>query len=220
MALLGRLGPRLVVGRYINGDWWVIGPITIASIKPESLRDGVRIRHGSMQNPSPKSTTQGYDNAMFFNGKTGRYDARANAAFNVTRQNPLTLAPSTSLVSTSSHPIAGELPQIESCAVLTCVAHPPPTNAFRPPYCGADKRPRWTADNLDMTMFAHLDPVAGAPTVSELVEQFERTWLDHFPGSTGRYLHPRQNMPDYGRDLAELVGLGALTLQLEIPRGR
>lgn len=204
-------------GRYVNGDWWVIGPITITSIKPASLQDGPRVRHGSMINPSPNSLAQGYDSAMFGNGATGRYDPKANVALDVTRDKPLSLAPGSSLVSTVSHPIAGQLPQIESGAVLTCVDKEPPNNAFRPPYCGTDKKPRWSANDLDMTQFARLEMVAGSPDIRDLVERFERTWLDHLPGYTGRYLHPRQNMPDYGRDLADLVGVGALALQLDLP---
>ena len=204
-------------GRYVNGDWWVIGPIGITSIKPASLPDATRVRHGSMLNPSPTSLTQGYDSAMFGGGATGRYDDQVNAALNVSRDQVLALTPGTSLVSTISHPAAGQLPQLEACAVLTCIAKEPPTNAFRPPYCGTDKTARWTADDLDMTQFAQLAAVPGAPAIRDLVERFERTWLDHMPGYTGRYGHPSQNMPDYGRDLADLVGIAALTLQLDLP---
>jgi hypothetical protein len=204
-------------GRYVNGDWWVIGPITITSIKPASLQDGPRVRHGAMVNPSPNSMAQGYDSAMFGNGATGRYDPKANIALNVSRVKPMSLEPGSSLVSTISHPIAGQLPQIESGAVLTCIEKEPPSNAFRPPYCGTDKSHRWSASDLDMTQFARLETVAGSPDVRDLVARFERTWLDHLPGYTGRYLHPRQNMPDYGRDLADLVAVGALALQLDMP---
>jgi len=59
--------------------------------------------------------------------------------------------------------------------------------------------------------------VPGAPSVRDLVARFERTWLDHLPGFTGRYLHPRDNMPDYGRDIANLVSTGALALNLDLP---
>lgn len=204
-------------GQYANGDWWVLGPISITSIKPASLGNRGRIRHGSMINPSPRELSQGYDSSMFGNGAAGRFDESKNVALDVSRKQPLELPPGSSLVSTVSHPSAGQLPQLESCAVLTCVAKEPAANSFRPPYCGDDKASRWSADKLDMTQFARLPAEVGAPTIEELVQRFERTWLDHLPGYTGRYLHPRQNMPDYGRDLAELVGLGALTLQLDVP---
>src|SRR6202008_2153410 len=111
------------------------------------------------------------------------------------------LLPGSSLVSATSHPQAGQLPQLEGCAVLTCLAKPPPANSFRPPYCGADKACRWTADALDLARLARLAAPDGAPSFSELVERLERTWLDHLPGWTGRFLHPRTSMPDYGREL-------------------
>lgn len=204
-------------GRYANGDWWVVGPVDVVAIKPESLRDGERIRHGSMLNPSPSSLRQGYDNAMFRSGSGGRYDGAVNAAFGVSRDQPLSLQAGTSLVSTASHPTAGQLPQLDRCAVLTVVEEPAPANAFRPPYCGTDKHAHWSTDQLDLTCLARLEPVAGMPSVRDLVTRFEHTWLDHLPGFTGRYLHPRQNMPDYGRDIADLVSTGALTLNLDIP---
>ncbi|MFN3243566.1 MAG: hypothetical protein ACE37K_18825 [Planctomycetota bacterium] len=204
-------------GRYVNGDWWVVGPVDVVAIKPESLRDGSRVRHGSMVNPSPAALTQGYDNAMFGDGAGGRYSDAANAALGVSRQQPLSLRPGSSLVSTVSHPTAGQLPQLDRCAVLTVVDEPPSADAFRPPYCGTDKRARWSADALDLTRFARLEPVPGAPSIGELVARFEQTWLDHLPGFTGRYLHPRENMPDYGRDIADLVSTGALALHLELP---
>lgn len=204
-------------GRFANGDWWVVGPVDVVAIRPESVVDGDRVRHGSMLNPSPRALVQGYDSAMFGDGAVGRFEPKSNVALGVSATGPLRLRPDSSLVSTVSRPQAGELPQLESCAVLTCVAEPPPPGAFRPPYCGDDKRCRWSANDLDLTRLARLEAPPGAPALAELVERFERTWLDHLPGFTGRYMHPRANMPDYGRDLADLVGIGALALQLDLP---
>ncbi|MEZ6036182.1 MAG: hypothetical protein R3F29_01790 [Planctomycetota bacterium] len=204
-------------GRFVNGDWWVLGPVEVIAIRPVSLQDGDRVRHGAMLNPSPTSLRQGYDSSMFADGMAGRFDAATNVALGVSRERPLHLAPGTSLVCSVSQTAPAQLPQLESCAVLTCLAEPPPPDAFRPPYCGTDKRCRWRAGELDLTALARLQPVAGAPELGDLVGRFERTWLDHLPGYTSRYLHPRRNMPDYGRDLADLVGTAALALQLDLP---
>ena len=87
-------------GRFVNGDWWVLGPVTIVAIAPPSARDGERIRHGSMLDPDPKSLVQGYDSAMFGDGSAARYDAARNVALGVSRQQPLQLQPGCSLVST------------------------------------------------------------------------------------------------------------------------
>ncbi|MBL8756506.1 MAG: hypothetical protein JNK15_24645, partial [Planctomycetes bacterium] len=204
-------------GRFANGDWWVVGPVNIVGITPASVRDGARVRHGSMLNPDPKVHAQGYDSAMFGDGARGRFDPALNVGLGVSRKEPLVLAPGTSLVTATSAPEAGHLPQLESCAVLTCLAQEPPAGAFRPPYVGTDKTCRWNVTALDLKKLGSLETVPGAPELPELVGRFERTWLDHIQGWTGRYLHPRRNMPDYGRDLADLVGQAALALQLDRP---
>jgi hypothetical protein len=48
-----------------------------------------------------------------------------------------------------------------------------------------------------------------------VAEQFERVWLDHKSGWTGRKIHPSQNMPDYGRNMAAQLGEGSLMLMLD-----
>lgn len=203
-------------GRFANGDWWVVGPVAIVEIDPASVLDGARVRHGSMVNPDPRNPGQGYDNSVLTDGQSGRYDPALNVAFGISRSKPLTLATGTSLVSTISRPLAGELPQIETCAILTCLAEQPPPHAFRPPYCGTDKSCRRTTDQLDLARLGRLAPTATAPGLADLAERFARPWLDHIGGSGGRYVHPRANMPDYGRDLADLVGQAAVALQLDV----
>ena len=204
-----------VCGRFCNGDWWVIGPIDIVKITPQSSIDKGRIRNGAMINPDPTSVQQGYDNAMFGDAAAAGYDAALNVALDVSTEQPLRLEPGDSLISATSLPRAGTMPQLETCAILTCLAEPPPTDAFRPPYCGDDKACRWLADDLDLTPLARLDKVRAAPHPDDLAHRFERPWLDHVPGWQGRYLHPRLNLPDYGRDIADLVGQAGLVLQLD-----
>jgi hypothetical protein len=210
-------GRITTTGRFANGDWWVIGPVDIVAIQPPSVADGARVRHGAMIDPDPKRTTQGYDSAMFGDGAAARFDPTANAALGVSRERPLRLEPGQTLVSTVSQPAAGALPQLETCALLTCLSEAPTADAFRPPYAGTDKTCRWRASDLDLSRLLELEAVPGAPSLPMLTERFERTWLDHVPGWTGRHLHPRANMPDYGRELADLVGQAALALQLAAP---
>lgn len=204
-------------GRYVNGDWWVVGPVELAAITPRCVRTAARVRHGAMVNPDPTRPHQGYDSALAGGAAFSGYRDDLNVALEVAPTQPLALSPGTTLVSSVSHDVAGQLPQLERCALLTVVATPPPANAFRPPYCGADKRARWSADDLDLSVLAQLPPVAGAPAPRALVAQLERTWLDHLPGYQRRFLHPSRHMPDYGREIADLVGTAALTLNLDIP---
>ena len=117
-------------GRYVNGDWWVVGPVELVAIAPGSSRDGDRVLHGSMINPSPTSRTQGYDNAMLHDGAAGTYRAAANASLGVAADRPLTLRAGTSLVSSASHPDAGRLPQVEADFCTTALTLLEPADAF------------------------------------------------------------------------------------------
>ena len=209
-----RRGAR--AGRYINGDWWVVGPVELVEITPRCVRSDARVQNGAMINPDPTRPHQGYDSALAGSAAHSGYRDALNVALEVSPARPLRLAPGDTLVSTVSHEAAGQLPQLERCALLTVVATPPPPRSFRPPYCGVDKRARWSADDLDLTVLAQLPPVPGAPAPRELVAQLEYTWLDHLPGYQRRFLHPSRNMPDYGREIADLVGTAALTLNLDI----
>lgn len=207
----------VVSGRFVNGDWWVTGPVEIVAITPRCRIENGRTRNGSVVNPDPTRPRQGYDSAMSGDDALIGYDPAANVALGISRERPLRVEPGSSLVSATSHPVAGRMPQLETCAVLTVLAAPPPEDAFRPPYCGDDKSCRFVAGDVDLSRLARLDAEHGAPDPRDLAARFERTWLDHIAGWQGRFLHPRENMPDYGRDLANLVGDAALVLQLDLP---
>src|SRR5690606_4751330 len=50
------------VGRFANDDWWVVGPVTIVGIDPPSTSGG-RVTNGSMLDPDPRDSRQGYDSS-------------------------------------------------------------------------------------------------------------------------------------------------------------
>jgi hypothetical protein len=206
-------------GQYANGDYWVVGPVTIIYIAPLSFmpRDQ-RILNGSMINPSPKSGMhQGYDSAMY--GQYGpAYDPDLNVGFPggkyLSAENPLILPPGSSLVSTISVPEAGARSQLDSAAILTVVASAPDAGSFRPPYCGSDKTSHFKMSDLITTGFGSLAPVAETPGMATVERYFERPWIDHVPGWTGGFIHPVNNMPNYGREIASEIGEGALMFHL------
>ena len=72
-------------GRFVTGDWWVVGPVTVDRVTPAPTAD----RHGSVVNP-PAGSTQGYD------ARIAGFDASLRGTF------PLKLVPGESLVSTAS----------------------------------------------------------------------------------------------------------------------
>ncbi len=206
------------VGQFANGDWWVIGPVNIVKITPASL--GLpRTMNGSMVNPSPQDVlTQGYDSAMYGQyASPGDYDPALNVALGVSSLSPLVLSPNNSLVSTISDPVPGSRPQLDAAAVLTVLAAPPPAGSFRPPYCGSDKTILFNKSQLDWSLLAKLDPVSSTLEWAQVESWFERPWIDHVPLWAGRYIHPAQNMPDYGREITDRVSVAALMLHLDVP---
>ena len=206
------------VGRFANGDYWVVGPVTIVGINPPSTKISGRTINGSMVNPSPKrGIVQGYDSAMY--GKYGpHYDPRLNVARpndqDLSSSNPLVLKPNSSLVSTISITKPGNRPQLKTAAILTVLNEPVPQGSFRPPYCGADKTIRFNENQLNYSLLKKLKPVPGVPSLAKVERYFERPWIDHVPDWTGRYHHPKDNMPDYYREISTQVGIGALMLHL------
>jgi hypothetical protein len=201
------------VGQFANGDSYVVGTVAIVSITPASVADANgRIKNGSMINPIPTASTgrQGYDNSMAGN----TYDAALNKAFNVSPGNPLVVQSGSSIVSTVSINAAHHVPQLKTAAVLTVLAAAPPAGSFRPPYAGTDKTVRYNKSQLRYSLLGKLLPVGGTPALSKVERQFERPWIDHRGTAGGRYYHPADNMPDYGREISTAVGEGALMLQL------
>ena len=202
-------------GQFVNGDYWVVGPVNMIAISPASTVSGTRTINGSMINPSPrKGNVQGYDSAMPAN----TFDPELNAARPNQRTlsvgNPLALPVNSSMVSTISVAAGGSRPQVKTAAVLTVLAAPPLAGSFRPPYSGSDKATRFQESQLDYALLKSLAPVSSTPTLAEVERYFERPWIDHIPNWSAGYQHPEDNMPNYGRDMASQVGVGAMMLHL------
>ncbi len=200
------------VGQFANDDWWVVGPVKVVKIDPRST-SGSRIMNGSMINPSPKSGgIQSYDNKT---AKTS-YSGGLNVALDVSASKPLVVKPYSSLVSTISHPTAGARPQVKGCSVLTVLPAAAKPGDFRPSYCGSDKTIRFNASQLKVSLLKKLKPVGTVPSLASVEKLFERPWMEHIPGWTGKYIHASDNMANYGREISMNVGKGALMLHLDI----
>ncbi len=212
-----RFDQPYVVGTFANGDPWVVGPVQLVGIEPVSVEVRGRVVHGSMIDPDPLAVRQGYDSAMFGDANREHYDPQANVAFGIGAPHPLLLPPGHSLVSVQSRPDAKEMPTLQTAAVLTCLPVPPPPDAFRPPYVRGDKSVRHRLVDLDYTALRQLPLLPSVPPIESVARSFERVWLDHMPTGAVRYLHPLENMPDYGREIAALVGSAGLLLNLDLP---
>jgi hypothetical protein len=208
------------VGQFANGDYWVVGPVTIIRIQPASVELNGRTINGSMINPSPKlGQTQGYDSAAYGSyARPGNYDPSLNVARpdsrDLSKNNPLVLQSNCSLISTESTLQADDSTQLKTAAVLTVLDNPAKDGSFRPPYSGTDKTIHFNKEQLDYSLLASLKPVPGSPGLAAVERYFERPWIDHIPLWPARALHPVDNMPDYGREIATQIGVGALMLHL------
>lgn len=211
------------VGQFCNGDWWVLGPVALVGITPATTTLEDRTVHGSMVNPVPDGI-HGYDSTLYApysddNGES-RYRANLNVAIGVAPATPLVLPAGTSLISSESQitkPLGGSYSQIRTAAVLTVVATVPADDAFRPAYTGTDKTVRFRAADLDFALLSGVETFGDAPDLDATAARFERVWLDHTPNWLSRFLHPVDNMPDYGRDFTSLYGTGAVLAQLGVP---
>ena len=206
------LGDGHECGTYANGDVWVVGPVEVVEIDP-APQEGSRAINGAMINPSPRDG----DSIGYGDIRANSYDPDLNVARDVSASDPLEVAPDSSLVTTISADEPDARPGIESAMVITVVDQPPPPGAFRPPYSGDDKTAQFTVDDLRTELLPRLEPVPGAPRPSSLASEFEQVWLDHVPRWQGRKIHPANSMPDYGRDMASLLGRGSLALLLDHP---
>jgi uncharacterized membrane protein YjfL (UPF0719 family) len=204
-------------GQFANGDWWVLGPVTIIHISPSdpTPSDNFHI-HGTMINPQYNITgkpnwngNQGWDSRI--------RDSNYNALLNIGRSLPHTVQNSGSIMTCKSilEQSTGNDVQMDTIAVLTVVQSEPSPGSFRPPYVGTDKTIRWNKASLDYSKLRSLPMVPNAPSLAEVESYFEKAHIALGPSWSGTYLHPKSNdFPGYGREISHKVGAGALSLNL------
>lgn len=210
-------------GQFVNGDYWVVGPVVITRITPRSLSEDGRVRHGAMLNPS-FGETQGFDSHTLRNSYSAENNVARPGGNDLSPNNPLVIDGTASLVSVISHPEPNRRPSYTDAAVLTVVNDVPPEGTFRPSYSGETKY--WFSENdidwdlLESHQVSRAN-IGSEPNLNAIAGNLERVWLDYRGGNwTARKIHPSNNMPDYGRDMAKQLGDAALALLLDYPRER
>jgi hypothetical protein len=215
-------------GQFVNGDWWVVGPVNIVAIDPPSCvtvagdtdlagdeYPSGTVVNGSMINPNPTAAHLGYTSRF-------NYDAALNVAIGVSEESPLLVDVNSSLISTRTKMhvySSADQSVIKTAAILTVTASAPDSGCFRPAYCGTDKTVLFHESNLDYSKLQALATVATAPLLADVESHFEKPWLDHLANFTSRYMHPYDNMQCYGREITKIVGQGALMLNLDLRGG-
>ena len=203
------------VGRYANGDWWVLGPVTITNITPESGVYDERIKHGSQVNPV-QGSRQGFDD----HPADMSYDPELNVAPSMTGES-LTLTQA-SLVSSISleNPRSSGRPTVRDLAVLTVTTEVPPAGSFRPSPYSTTKEHKWNESDLDYSILRSLPRVANTPDLKTSSARALRFWTEQPAGSwRQRTVQASNNMPNYGRDIQNGSGRLLLMLHLDYPEG-
>lgn len=199
------------VGQYANGDYWVYNngnDVIITQITPVSNNIAGRKINGTMINPE-ESSVQGYDSKSL--------DMTYNDNLNVDPGNTgiaLLVHPGTSVVKSISMQSTAGRPIISDAVVLTVVNDIPEVGSFRPPYTGADKSVIATTNDLNFNALGNHPRLGSEPNINQVAQNHEKVWLEHCAEWTQRDIHPLNNMPTYGRDIAEKSAIGLILLQL------
>lgn len=219
------------VGQFVNGDWYVVGPVTVKAIDPAPIvgkdvpeaeldtrektkvKEAERIRNGSMINTIPHRVS-------FDSGVPNYYDANLQAL------PPIVLKPGDSLLSSislkqkekPSFPYyasgmrqTGDNSPIKVLAILTCVAQPLPSDAFRPAY-GDRTQTIYYARNFRRDLLPKLAPVKGTPDPVKFADIFQKPWFNTcFFG----FEEPAENMTRYGQQVCQATSDAALLLCMD-----
>lgn len=165
------------VGTFANGDYWVLGPVTITAMSPAV--NGTM--NGWQVNPAV-SRTQGFDGRV-----TGTYDGSLVPSLPYTSR-----APVESIVKVISTIGATAPSYISSATVLTVVPSIPANNGstvFRPPYMGTTK-PFFSTTSLHTELLSSRPPVGTPPSLATVAGRFSKLRLEHMTYDQ-RSLRPR-----------------------------
>lgn len=188
------------------------GPVTLVSRTPATKDLSGRLVNGAELNPVP-GNKQGFDSGA-------REDYTPYVASKTVKL-PLKVTVPTSYVAsyTETRKVA-DRPQLEAADVLSFVDKLEPEGTLRPPYVNPIKWGRVNVNDLDMDKLPSLPLPSNAPNIDTVINYFKLPWIDHGASWIGRFLHPAQNLPDYGRDIALRIGEAACVLCLDYPRDK
>lgn len=204
------------VGQFANGDWWVVGPVTITSMSP-AYTSG---RNGWEANPN-SGTAQGLDNRL------DGFQASRVPSLPYTAQSNTSIIKGISRSGNCGNDGSNHYPCLTTAAVLTVLSSVPAGNGaqmFRPPYFGSAK-PLYTTTQLQTSLLPSLAPVGNPPSLNSVARRYQRVQADHVNNWTGRYMHAsenyarqdnpsNENVSEYGSEIAHDADETALRLML------
>jgi hypothetical protein len=209
-----RFSTAVPVGRFVTGERYVVGPVTVQSIDPAPTPG----RNGSVLNIPPVNDRSGFDDRTV----EGRFEASLRS------DPPIDLVPGDSLASSISVGVPGEVENwlregngersdspVESVSILTCMDRAVPEDAFRPPY--ADRESRiYRLSDVDRALLPRLAPPSPVETgfIEMFADRLVRPWVDNlFYGFDAQVGY----MAMYGREMGRVAGIVSLLLMLDLP---
>ena len=152
----------VTVGQFVNGDYYVVGPVTITAIDPPPTTSSP-YENGSVLNLPTANSKSGFDSRL--NDGTDEswwFDASLRS------YPPIDLKPGDALVSTVSLPQIHTDPEVmrasdksaspvRSASVLTVLSAAPSADAFRPSYCDRTQT-IYHANDLQRNLLPSLAP--------------------------------------------------------------
>ena len=140
-------------GKFVNGDYWVVGPVKIIHINPPFIKKNGKFINGAMIDPDPADFPGDVNQHQGYGETVSHYDPAYNAALPdgkaVSKNNPIIIKPGSCIISTISSPGSGYGispnenesydKHLKTAAILTVLNEIPEKNSFRPGYCSLNK---------------------------------------------------------------------------------
>lgn len=193
-------------GKFGNGDYYVVGKCLVTT-----ETSPIPNKNGHMLNPTV-SRRQGFDIDMFDKFAGSYFDSTLNV------EGVVEMNPGDSLFSSKSYPTKNR-PQLKEIQILTCLEDHPAPDQFRSSYrLAVTSHSKFKKSDIDYSRLLNLDIEIPNSVITEILEATKNPWVDLPSGWLARYMHPTNNMPDYGTEMCEMIGLGWLAANsLHVP---
>jgi hypothetical protein len=202
------------VGRFVTGEFYVVGPFTVAAIDPPPEGG----RNGSVLNIPPVQGETGFDDRTV----EGRFEESLRV------YPPIGMAPGDRLVSSISVDEPGQVENwlregngeasespVWSVSILTCLAEAVPADAFRPSYADPEVR-IYRLSDVNRALLPALAPPS--PVDSAYLQMFAdrliRPWVDNLFYAFDAQV---EYMAMYGREMGRVAGIASLLLMVQLP---
>ena len=209
-------------GKFANGDYWVLGPVTITQITP----DFTGTAHGFEIDPKV-GTSHGFD------PRIAGYDS------SLVPELPIVVDPvaeevnAVSIVKSISRDPAeatgdtcgasgSDRNCLKTASVLTVLSELPEDqgqSTFRPPYVAStENKLIKSSDALRLDLLPALPSTPAARNPEWVIERFKRVHLGHHQSVVHtQRMRPKDYLPSYGANFAIMNSEAALTLMLDFP---